>query len=190
MENRRPVEIELESLPGGSWQRNGGHRKRGEALRCPPVHGPPCGGHLSIAGRRQQPKRGAEITAVTSALKRFDDDPAGLFRGPADRDLAAVQSDQGLVGREKPKKEAGDNSGLQGPVRSPRPLSLSGYYPRGAARCHIETAADGPGFPSHSAVKEQLQPWPKNSSDCPPPLSLRAPIPSTRHRPPSQRKAR
>jgi hypothetical protein len=25
-------------------KRNGGHRERGEALRCPPVHRPPCGG--------------------------------------------------------------------------------------------------------------------------------------------------
>jgi hypothetical protein len=159
-------EIELESLPGGSWQRNGGHRKRGEALRCPPVHGPPCGGHLSIAGRRQQPKRGAEITAVTSALKRFDDDPAGLFRGPADRDLAAVQSHPGFVRREKLKKEAGDNSGLQRRCPFAASLIASGHYPRKAARCHFESAADGPGFPSHSAVKEQPPPWPKNSTDC------------------------
>ena len=98
--------------------------------------------------------------------QRYDDDPAGLFRGPANRDLAAVQSHREFVRREKLKKEAGDNSGLQRRCPLAASLIASGHYPRKAARCHFESAADGPGFPSHSAVKEQPPPWPKNSTDC------------------------
>jgi hypothetical protein len=31
-------------------KRNGGHRRRGEAPRCPPVRGPPCGEHTRLLG--------------------------------------------------------------------------------------------------------------------------------------------
>ena len=42
LERWRPVR---DRAGESSAQRNGGHRERGEAPRCPPVHGPPCGGH-------------------------------------------------------------------------------------------------------------------------------------------------
>src|SRR5713226_8043357 len=60
-------------------KKNGGHRRRGEAPRCPPVHGPPCGEHHS--GCREEVAADVRCAITNqSALKRFDDDRVRIIQ--------------------------------------------------------------------------------------------------------------
>jgi hypothetical protein len=120
-------------------KKNGGHRRRGEAPRCPPVHGPPCGEHHSGCWEEVATEVRCAITNQ-SARKRFDDDRARIIQMPLRTwPMTASRRRRDALQR---KKGAEINSAPGIPSAPPCLLSLSGYYPREAARCHIKTPAD------------------------------------------------
>jgi hypothetical protein len=78
--------MEIERVNGREKRRapkkkNGGHRRRGEAPRCPPVHGPPCGEHHSGCWEEVATEVRCAITNQ-SARERFDDDRARIIQMP------------------------------------------------------------------------------------------------------------